>query len=111
MKNRYKQPNAERRKRDPQKLGDIVSQLMARRGYSQVSSIDELRSAWIRVAGPLANDSLPGNIKRGVLEIVVRSSVMVQELTFRKKQLLSQLIQQVPGEKIKDIRFKVGTID
>jgi hypothetical protein len=35
---------------------------------------------------------------------------VLQELTFRKKQLLQSLQLQVPHFKVKDLRFRVGEI-
>jgi predicted nucleic acid-binding Zn ribbon protein len=55
--------------------------------------------------------SRTGNIRRGVLEVVVRNSAVVQELTFRKHQLIKQLAKLNPGQKIRDLRFRVGPID
>jgi predicted nucleic acid-binding Zn ribbon protein len=68
--------------------------------------------AWREVAGDkLAKHSRTGNIRRGVLNVFVRNSAVVQELTFRKSQLIKQLAKLNPGQKIRDLRFQVGPID
>ena len=101
----------ERRKRDAQQIGDVVNQLMARRGYGQIVGSEQIRKAWMDIAGSLATHSVPGNLKRGVLEVFVRNSAVMQELTFRKRQLLMELTKTFSHEIIDDLRFRVGTID
>ena len=67
--------------------------------------------AWTKVAGGLAKVSRPGLLKRGVLQITVNNSAAVQELTFQKRQLLRDLSEELPEQKICDLRFIVGAID
>jgi len=67
--------------------------------------------AWDKVAGRLARVSRPGLLKRGVLQITVSNSAAVQELTFQKRQLLRDLCELLPEQKIHDLRFVVGVID
>jgi predicted nucleic acid-binding Zn ribbon protein len=98
-------------RRGPQKIGDIVSGLLARKGYARVQSASACEAAWKEAAGKLAEHSRPGNIKRGVLEVIVRNSAALQELTFQKKKLLKRLQEQLPEEKLTDLRFRVGSLD
>ena len=104
-----------RRQRFPRgvpKIGETISALLARRGYAQVESTEALNQAWQKAAGEkLAKQSRPGNIKRGVLEIAVGNSAVVQELTFQKRQLLKKLTEVAADFKIKDLRFRVGPIN
>ena len=101
----------ERRRREPQRLGEILPQLMARHGYGRLMGSADYRDAWAKVAGPLAKVSCPGLLKRGVLQITVSNSTAVQELTFQKRQLLRDLSEQLPEQKIHDLRFVVGAVD
>ena len=84
---------------------------MARRGYAQIVGSEQIREAWNTIAGPVAPHSVPGNLKRGVLEIIVRNSAVMQELTFRKRQLIDELAKQFNEQSINDLRFRVGAID
>ena len=98
--------------RGPKGMGNIISDLMARRGYAQTQTASKCRDAWDASVGqPLAGHTRPGNIRRGVLEVFVRNSAVVQELTFQKKKIVAQLTQRVPELKIRDLRFRVGSID
>ena len=81
----------QRKKRAPRKMGDVINQLMARRGYGQIKSSEEIRAVWNEITGPLGQQCLPGSIRRGILEVFVKNSTVLQELTLRKKALLVQL--------------------
>ncbi len=100
-----------RRKREPRQLADVLHQLMRRRGYSRLLSQDEYGEVWQQIAGPLAQVSRPGQLRRGVLEVVANSSSVLQELTFQKRHLLRELSGRMPEQKISDLRFVVGVID
>ena len=96
--------------RRPKRPADLLGQLMARKGFSQQESKNDLSDVW----GSLVGESLNGKtrvglLKRNVLEVYVSSSAVNQQLTFKKAQLLKQLKQQLPKENIKDIRFKIGS--
>ena len=95
----------------PKKIGDVVAGLLARKGYARVQSASAFETAWKEAAGKLAEHSRPGNVNRGVLEVMVRNSAALQELTFQKKKLLTRLQAQLPDEKITSLRFRVGSID
>lgn len=95
----------------PQRIGSIVADLIARRGYARVIAATTCAEAWATAAGPqLVKFSRPGAIKRGVLEVLVANSTMLQEMTFQKKALVQKLVELLPDEKIKDVKFRVGPI-
>jgi predicted nucleic acid-binding Zn ribbon protein len=101
-----------RRPREPRRIADVINQLLARRGYAQGQATEQLEKAWSEaVGGHLARHSRPATLKRGVLEIIVRSSTVLQELTFQKKQLLGRLRSSDAGAAIRDLRFHVGQLD
>jgi predicted nucleic acid-binding Zn ribbon protein len=97
--------------RGPERINNILSELMARRGYARVQSAQQFDAAWNEAAGPLAAQySRVGALRRGKLEVVVANSTLVQELMFQKAALLKTLAQLLPDQGIKDLRFRVGTI-
>lgn len=97
--------------RPPQRMADVLSSLLSRRGYGRVLSTSSLEATWQGVIGErFAGETRCGNVKRGVLEVTVQSAVVLQELTFEKKRLLSKLQTAAPDQKIKDLRFKVGAV-
>jgi predicted nucleic acid-binding Zn ribbon protein len=96
----------------PKKMADVLSALLARRGYAREQSADQFQAIWQQSAGErLGPHSRAGNLRRGVLEVVVRNSAVLQELTFQKKQLLQKLNRLSPDQNIQSLRFKVGVID
>jgi len=95
--------------RGPQKIANVLSALMSRKGYAQVQTAFALAEAWEEAAGKkLAPLCRAGNLRRGVLEVTVLNSAAMQELTFRKKQLLASLKKLVPDQGVQDLRFRLG---
>lgn len=103
--------NRQRFTRRPKKSADIVSQLMARKGYGQLAANNELQQVWQRmVADQWRGQTRAGLIRNGVLEVMVANSVLNQRLEFEKKSLLAKLQQKLPQAKIRDIRFRIGNV-
>lgn len=93
-------------------MADVLSELMARRGYARVQAQDVIAEAWGKAVGDeLAKSTRVGVRRRGVLEIIVAHSTLVQELAFQKGAILQQLDKLVPNEAIRDLRFRVGVVD
>jgi predicted nucleic acid-binding Zn ribbon protein len=92
-------------------MGEVLSQLLARRGFARLESGARLEQAWQAAAGSVISArSRVGGIRRGVLQVLVADSVLVQELTFRKQELVERLRQQLPDDHIRDLRFRVGAL-
>ena len=95
----------------PKPIADILAQLLARRGYAREQSAVAFTDAWQRAVGePLNKLTQAGLLKRGALEITVANSVMMQELGYRKTELLAKLGQLLPDQNIRDLRFRVGSV-
>ena len=98
--------------RGPQTIGNVLSELMSRRGYARVQSAAAYDAAWREAAGALvAEYTRVGALRRGTLEVVVANSTLVQELGFQKQTLLTTLAQLLPDEGIQNLRFRVGNIE
>jgi predicted nucleic acid-binding Zn ribbon protein len=96
----------------PQSMRNVLSQLFAKRGYAQIQSAAACESAWREAVGErLAGQTRPGNVRRGVLEVLVSNSSVLQELSFLKAKAVKTLIRLVPEQQIKSVRFRVGSID
>jgi predicted nucleic acid-binding Zn ribbon protein len=95
----------------PQPIAETLSVLLARRGYAFVEAAAERDEAWGAIVGDtMAQYSRMGNIRRGVLEVTVCNSAVLQELTFQKKQLLEKIVVALPDQKICDVRFRIGVV-
>ena len=98
--------------RAPKRMADILSRLIARKGYGRLQSTAVFQEAWATAVGDLlAGQSRPGSVRRGTLEVTVQNSAVAQELQFNKQQVLSKLKDIVSDCVIHDIRFRVGAID
>lgn len=96
----------------PKPIANILSDLLAKRGYARMQSAMNHADAWRQAAGDRwARTTRAGQIKRGVLEVFCTSSILVQEMTFQKSGLLKKLAELLPDEKIKDIKIRVGSIE
>ncbi len=98
--------------RRPRTPANIISQLMARKGYCQTQSANELSEVWRELAGEKwKNKTKAGNVNRGVLEVFVANAAVNQKIGFEKRKILAALKQRVPQNKITDIKFRVGNVD
>ena len=98
--------------RAPRQIGNILSELMSRHGYGRVQSTEQYEARWREAAGPLiAKYTRIGPLRRGTFEVIVANSTLMQELTFRKADLLESMTKLLPDEGIKNIRFRVGAIE
>jgi len=93
----------------PKSIGHIVGRLLARTGYDAQQGRERLEAAWPRVVPEsLGSRSRPGRVRRGVLEILVSHSAVVQELGFHKADVIRRLAEIVPDEAITDIRCRLS---
>ncbi len=97
--------------KSPQRIADTLSSLMARRGYAHLEESRQRDDAWEDAVGPgMASHSRLGHIRRGVAEVTVSNSAVLQELTFQKQELLQKIVAALPGQRIRDLRFRVGAV-
>jgi len=97
--------------RGPQPIGEIVAEIIARRGLARQQADRQRDEAWREVVGEqLAAETRPGNVRRGRLEVIVADSSLLQELTFEKEKILAKLSERLPELGAKDLRFRVGPV-
>jgi hypothetical protein len=99
-------------RRGPRPLSDILGELFTVRGYGRLRARQELEDAWNTAVGePYCRQTRLGEVRRGVLNVTVAHSTLLEELSaFRKSALLSALRLGAPATTIHDIRFRVGTV-
>jgi predicted nucleic acid-binding Zn ribbon protein len=99
-------------RRGPRPLSDILGDLFTVRGYGRLRARQELEDAWNTAVGePNCRQTRLGEVRRGVLNVTVAHSTLLEELSaFRKPALLSALRLGAPATTIHDIRFRVGTV-
>ncbi len=95
----------------PQAIGDVMAQLMHKRGYARQWAAQHASDAWREAVGESdARQTQVTGFRGGKMEILVAHSTLLQELTFRKIELVRRLRELLPDHKITDIRFRVGPV-
>lgn len=97
--------------RKPKRISNVLAQVMQRKGYAQIKTGSERDEAWAEAAGELASTTRVGALRRGVLQIEVANSLLMQELTFRKEELIKKLQTALPDAGIKQIKFRIGRVN
>jgi predicted nucleic acid-binding Zn ribbon protein len=100
-------------RRGPKALSEVLGELFTVRGYGRLRALGELEEAWNTAVGePHCHQTRVGEVRRGVLTVIVAHPTLLEELAaFRKPQLLQALRVGAPATPIQDIRFRVGPID
>jgi hypothetical protein len=98
--------------RGPRPLSDILGELFTLRGYGRLRARQELEDTWNAAVGePNCCQTRLGEVQRGVLDVTVAHSALLEELVaFRKPALLAALRSGAPATTIHDIRFRVGAV-
>lgn len=92
-------------------IGQILRRLLARRGYAQPVAAAELRAAWVEAVGEvLASWTVVGKLSGGVLTVWVADSAVLQELAFRKRQIMAKIKYRAPQFSLRDIVFRIGRV-
>ncbi len=90
-------------------IGTVMRRVLASSGYGETQAAAQLQAAWEQAVGAeLAQLSRPGNVSRGSLQVHVANSAMMQEVHFRKKQILAALQKQAGTLKITDLKIRVS---
>jgi len=99
-------------RRGPRPLSEILGELFTVRGYGRLRARQALEDAWNAAVGePSCRQTRLGEVRRGVLNVTVAHSTLLEELAaFRKPALLAALRTGAPATTIHDIRFRVGEI-
>jgi predicted nucleic acid-binding Zn ribbon protein len=97
------------RRRQPQAIASILSELISRRGLGRLRGQEHLEEAWRKAIGePGARYTQVGGLRRGVLEILVANSILLQELAgFQKQSLLKRLREALQSEYVRELKFRL----
>jgi predicted nucleic acid-binding Zn ribbon protein len=92
-------------------IKDILARMFTLRGWGRRSARLHLERAWANAIEAHQRDQTRVLcLKRGVLEIEVNDSVLMQELAnFHRKRLLESLKKSLPNEHVKELKFRPGT--
>ncbi len=101
----------QKRMRRPQNAANIVARVLTNRSIAATKTDEQLNEIWQQSVGEsFANQTKPGMIRRGILEVFVANSAVHQQLAFNKKSILKKIKKTELLKNVKDIRFKIGTV-
>lgn len=104
--------NRQRFMRRPKRPSNLIAQLMARKGWCQTGTANEMDEIWNEIVGEKwKNKTRVGNIARGTLEVFVENAAVNQRLGFQKKKIIAELDRRVPQNKITELKFRIGNVD
>jgi hypothetical protein len=94
----------------PEPIKEILARLFSARGWGRRQARLHLERAWFAAVGPeFEPRTRVLGLKRGIFEVELDSAVLSQELMhYHKRRLIEALRAQLPGQAIKELRFKVG---
>ena len=80
-------------RREPKSLSEILEELFTVRGYGRLCARRELEDAWnVAVGAEYCRQTRLGEVRRGVLNVTVAHSTLLEELAaFHKPALLAAL--------------------
>ena len=95
--------------RGPQRLGDVLSELVALKGLAHSGAAEQLQEAWQKTAGDtISKATRVVGIRNRVLEIEVGSASLLYELdSFHKASLLQALRGHQPPLDVNGIKFRL----
>ncbi|NPU86471.1 MAG: DUF721 domain-containing protein [Syntrophaceae bacterium] len=102
-----------RRKGSPklEPLGQIIRKVAKREGLPLQAADLRLLTFWDRTVGPqVAAQTYPEDIRRGILQVRVSSSVWMHQLQFLKEDILRKLQGVMGSDSVKGFRFSIGEI-
>ena len=78
-------------RRGPRPLSDILGELFTVRGYGRLRARQELEDAWNEAVGePYCRQTRLGEVRRGVLNVTVAHSTLLEELSAFRKACLTE---------------------
>ena len=90
-------------------MSGFVRRWLSDHGYAETQAAAELEAHWRQAVGPeLAPLTRIGSVSRGKLLVEVANGTVMQELHFRKKQILTALQSTAGGQRISDLRLRLA---
>lgn len=92
-------------------ISDILSKALSKYTPPRQTEITQIWEIWDLVLGsPIAQNAKPDTFKNGQLQVIVSSSVWIQQLKFLEKEMIANLNSRLDRPLITHLRFKIGRI-
>jgi hypothetical protein len=95
----------------PLPIADVLQKIMKKQGIPVFGASTSLRRVWSEAVGPqIAVQTLPEQIRRGVLLVKVASSVWMHQLQFLKKDILQKFNSLYGEGTVQSLHFSIGEV-
>ncbi|WP_321491509.1 DUF721 domain-containing protein [uncultured Desulfobacter sp.] len=92
-------------------IRDILSEALSKYSPPRKTEITQIWEIWDLVLGSsISQNAKPDTFKNGQLQVIVSSSVWIQQLKFLEKEMIANLNQGLDSPLITHLRFKIGRI-
>ncbi len=92
-------------------IGNILSDTYSSLRTGTDGEVARIWSLWNSAVGDnIAENSRPSSFKGTLLSINVSNSVWLQHLTFLEVELIKKINMALGGDKVKELRFKIGSV-
>lgn len=93
-------------------IGEIIPKIIKSIGLKKKAEQNQVLFEWDSIVGEqLSEKTKPIGVKRGILRVLVESSVWMNELQLMKPVLMEKIEGKIGRNKIKDIKFCLGKIE
>ncbi|MGD9016529.1 MAG: DUF721 domain-containing protein [Desulfobacterales bacterium] len=98
-------------KRQPTPIGNVVKDILLQCHSGSAINMESIVALWPHVVEmDVAANTLPAAFRQQLLLVNVSSSVWIQELRFKKEDIIRKLNDAVGKSVVSEITFKVGPI-
>ena len=95
----------------PKKMGDVLSQIIFKKGYGRTQSTGKIATAWNQSIDPRFHSTTKiGKISQGKVHVIVANSTVMNELLFSQSQIIVKLKKFLPDEKFTTLKLRVGVL-
>ena len=90
-------------------IGDVIKDVFAGWEKERNFSKEEIEFCWKELVGQAGfQHSKPSTLRKKILTVRVDSSVWLQELVMKKRQILKGLKRALGKDRITEIHFRIG---
>lgn len=95
----------------PIQIGEIIGKVVQDFGRDADLGMIEVWKLWDNMfESPLSENTRPAAFRGKVLVVHVTSSAWIQELQFRKKDIISKINSTLGRDQVTEIKFKIGPV-
>jgi predicted nucleic acid-binding Zn ribbon protein len=92
-------------------VGSVLQDLLKTPNMASNTRLSRIWEVWPdAVGGQIAANAKPAAIKGSLLIVLAESSAWIQQLHYLKREMIAKLNRTLGENLVKDIKFKIGTL-